>query len=147
LSKGTIFEIFFKPVEDAAPTPGRRGIMGKTILIIDDEIHILEYLKNVFEDNGYQTVTAQNGKEGLEALKAYKPDLITLDLQMPQKGGTDFFRRFRSDEELKNTPILVVTGQDDPQRSLKPDKVTAIVQKPFDPQELIRLVKESIGEP
>jgi DNA-binding response OmpR family regulator len=129
------------------PRRAGRGIMAKTILIIDDEIHILEYLKNVFEDNGYQTVTAQNGKAGLEALKTYKPDLITLDLQMPREGGTDFFRKFRSDQELKGIPILVVTGQDDPHRSLKPDKVTAIVQKPFDPQELIRLVKESIGEP
>lgn len=121
--------------------------MAKTILIIDDEIHILEYLKNVFEDNGYQTITAQDGKAGLEALKTHKPNLITLDLQMPQDGGTDFFRKFRNDEKFKETPILVVTGQDAPHRSLKPNKVTAIVQKPFDPQELIRLVKESIGEP
>lgn len=120
--------------------------MAKKILIIDDEIHILEYLKNVFEDNGYLTVTAQDGKAGLEALKNHKPDLITLDLQMPNEGGTDFFRRFRSDEKFKHTPILVVTGQDDPHRSLKPEKVTAIVHKPFDPDELIRLVKESIGD-
>ena len=121
--------------------------MAKTILIIDDEIHILEYLKNVFEDHGYQTMTAQDGAAGLAALKAHRPDLITLDLQMPSEGGTDFFRKFRSDEEFKGLPSIVVTGQDDPQRSLKPDKVTAVVQKPFDPQELIRLVQESIGEP
>jgi len=121
--------------------------MAKTILIVDDEIHILEYLKNVFEDHGYRTVTAQDGAAGLAALKAHRPDLITLDLQMPNEGGTDFFRKFRGDEEFKNTPIFVVTGQDDPHRSLKPEKVTAIVQKPFDPEELIRLVRESIGEP
>jgi CheY-like chemotaxis protein len=121
--------------------------MAKTILIIDDEVHILEYLKNIFEDNGYETLTAQDGTAGFQALKTRKPDLITLDLQMPLEGGTDFYRKFRQNEEWKKIPIIVVTGQDAPHRSLKPDKVTAIVEKPFDPQVLIRLVKESIGEP
>ncbi len=121
--------------------------MPKKILIIDDEIHILNYLRHVLEDHGYQTATAANGEEGYEVMKREKPDLITLDLQMPKEGGTKFYQKYRKDEECKNIPIIVVTGQDSPHRSLKPEKVVAIMAKPFEPEDLIRLVRGAIGEP
>jgi CheY-like chemotaxis protein len=121
--------------------------MPKKILIIDDEIHILTYLRHVLEDNGYQTATASNGEEGYEVMQREKPDLITLDLQMPKEGGTKFYQKFRKDEDYKHIPIIVVTGQDSPHRSLKPEKVVAIVAKPFEPEDLVRLVQGAIGQP
>lgn len=119
--------------------------MPKKILIIDDEIHITNYLKHVFEDNGYQTVIAADGEQGYEALRRERPDLITLDLQMPKEGGTKFFQKYRKDEDCKDTPIIVITGQDSPHRSLKPEKVVAILEKPFEPEDLLKLVRGAIG--
>lgn len=121
--------------------------MPKKILIVDDEVHIVEYLKNIFEDHGYQTVSASDGEQAFAVMRAEKPDLITLDLQMPHEGGTKFYQKFRADSQFKAVPIIVISGQDAPHRSLKPDKVTAIVAKPFDPQELVRIVVQAIGQP
>ena len=119
--------------------------MAKKILIIEDEIHVSNYLEDIFRDNGYQTVTASDADLGFQLMKSEKPDLITLDLQMPHEHGTKFFQRYRKDEECKGIPIVVITGQSSPHRAIKPDKAAAIVQKPFDPQELIDIVKGVIG--
>lgn len=120
--------------------------MAKKILIIDDEKHVVSFLEDIFRDNGYQTVSALDGDEGFEAMKREKPDLITLDLQMPNERGTKFYQRFRKDEEFKDTPIVVVTGQSNPEKALRPDKVAAIVCKPFEPEVMLETVKGIIGE-
>ena len=64
--------------------------MPKKILIIDDDPVILKYLKTLFEDNGYDTCTASSSMEGLQLVKDEKPDLITLDLEMPREWGPRF---------------------------------------------------------
>ncbi len=120
--------------------------MAKKILIIEDEVHVANYLEEIFRDNGYETVIAKNGTDGLSLMKKHCPDLITLDLQMPEEHGTRFYQHFRKEEGFKKTPIVVITGQSAPHRSIKVDKVAAIVNKPFEPAELVRIVKGAIGE-
>ena len=119
--------------------------MAKKILIIEDEIHVSTYLENIFQDHGYATVTAASVEKGLELARQDPPDLITLDLQMPQEHGVKFYQRFRKDELLKHIPIVVITGQSAPHRSIRPDKVVAIVQKPFEPPQLVDIVRKAIG--
>jgi len=72
----------------------------KSILIVDDEIDVVDYLKLFFEDKSYDTFSASNGQEALEILKKHKPDLITMDISMPKKSGVKLY------EELKKTPSL-----------------------------------------
>jgi len=82
----------------------------KKILIVDDEPDVLTYLVSLFEDNDYTTVSARDGKEGMEKVQSEKPDLITLDISMPEKSGVRFYREMRSNPELEKIPIVIVTG-------------------------------------
>jgi hypothetical protein len=69
---------------------GRCLVMAKKVLVIDDDPVTVQYISKLLTNNGYQTVTAPNGVEGLEVLKKEKPDLVTLDLQMPEEWGPRF---------------------------------------------------------
>jgi len=82
----------------------------KRILVIDDEPDERLYISTLLEDNGYITDTAEDGNEGLEKVKADPPDLITLDITMPEKSGVRFYREIRKEPQLCKIPIVVVTG-------------------------------------
>lgn len=82
----------------------------KKILIIDDEKDVLTYLETLFKDNGYEAAVACNGEEGLTLARKDVPDLITLDITMPEKTGIKAYKELRQDEKLKNVPIIVVTA-------------------------------------
>jgi DNA-binding response OmpR family regulator len=116
--------------------------MPKKILIIEDDPVIVKYLQAVFSDNGYATCTAGSTTEGLDVVRKEKPDLITLDLQLPGEWGPRFYRRLRKDKELKDTPVIVVSGIDG-DHAVK--DAMAFVKKPFDPEKLIGIVKNIIG--
>ncbi|MFO7715804.1 DVU0259 family response regulator domain-containing protein [Desulfosarcina sp.] len=116
--------------------------MPKKILIIDDDPIVVKYLEAVFSDNGYETCTASSTMEGLDVVKKEKPDLITLDLQMPGEWGPRFYRKLRKDDELRDTPVIVVSGIDG-DHAIK--DAIAFVKKPFDPEKLVGIVKNTIG--
>jgi len=83
---------------------------GKKVLVIDDEMDTVIYMETLLQDNGYDTVSANNGQEGLEKAMSEKPDLIVLDVSMPEKSGMRFFKELKSDPNLKSTPVVFVTG-------------------------------------
>jgi CheY-like chemotaxis protein len=116
--------------------------MAKKILIIDDDPVVVKYLKTLFDDNGYETCTATSSLEGLDTVRAEKPDLITLDLEMPGEWGPRFYRKLRQDKELRNTPILVISGIDG-DHAIK--DAVAFIAKPFDPDKVLGIVKKTIG--
>lgn len=116
--------------------------MPKKILIIDDDPIVVKYLEAVFSDNGYETCTASSTMEGLDVVQQEKPDLITLDLQMPGEWGPRFYRKLRKDKGLRDTPIIVVSGIDG-DHAIK--DAIAFVKKPFDPEKLVGIVKNTIG--
>ena len=115
--------------------------MPKKILIIDDDPVIVKYLEAVFSDNGYATCSASSSMEGLDVVKREKPDLITLDLQMPGEWGPRFYRKLRKDKSVRDTPVIVVSGIDG-DHAIK--DAIAFVAKPFDPEKLIGIVKYTI---
>lgn len=84
--------------------------MSKKILIVDDEPDIVSYLEMVLQDQGYETTTAGNGNEALEAVKQNRPDLVTLDITMPEASGTRFYKEIRTDPELAQIPVIIVTA-------------------------------------
>lgn len=114
--------------------------MAKKILIVDDDPEILVYLKELFQDNGFVTVTASNGVEGLEKVRSERPDLITLDMDMPEKGGTLFYAGMRQDEAVRETPVIVVSGVGPRPPALK--KGVPVISKPIDNAKLMQLVEE-----
>jgi CheY-like chemotaxis protein len=84
--------------------------MKKKILIVDDEPDIVSYLEMVLQDQGYETTTAGNGNEAMEAVKRDRPDLVTLDITMPEASGTRFYKEIRLDPELSSIPVIIVTA-------------------------------------
>ena len=126
-----------------------------TVLIIDDEPDVAAYLEMLLQDNGYDTLKAGDGKEGFTVAQREKPDLVLLDINMPEESGVRFYRQMKEDKELKTTPIIIVTALTgygyDPEgfhkfiRSRK--KVPppeGFMSKPVDTAELLELVKKHI---
>jgi len=83
---------------------------AKKILIVDDEPSIVTYLETLFQDNGYATVSATGGEAGLETLKREHPDLVTLDITMPEKSGVRLYRDMKEAPDLSRIPVVVVTA-------------------------------------
>ena len=84
--------------------------MAKKVLIVDDEPDVVSYLEMILQDNGYETLTAANGNEALELLRKEKPDLVTLDISMPEASGTRFYVELKKDPEPSSTPVFIVTA-------------------------------------
>ncbi|MBQ3183218.1 MAG: response regulator transcription factor [Clostridia bacterium] len=115
--------------------------MGTKLLVIDDEMNICELLRAYFENEGYDVKTACDGVEGVSYFKLYEPDLVLLDIMMPNKDGFQVCREIR--EISANKPIIFVSAKDD-----SFDKVLGLelgaddfVVKPFDMKELSARVK------
>lgn len=84
--------------------------MAKKILLVDDDRGAVAYLAAVLENNGYKTERAYNGKEGLRKVEEFAPDLIVLDVMMPEKSGLLLCSELKKDEKYKHIPILMVSG-------------------------------------
>ena len=82
----------------------------KTILVVDDEPDVREYLKTVLEDAEFKVVTAADGVEALEMIHREKPDFISLDLIMPRKSGHKLLYELKKDKDLSRIPVLIVTA-------------------------------------
>jgi CheY-like chemotaxis protein len=118
----------------------------KTILIIDDEPDTLTYFSNLLADNGYATVTAENGAEALELVKRSAPDLITLDITMPETSGVRCYRELREHQTWRSIPIIMITGISDDFRSFISSRRSVpppdgYLSKPVDEAELLAMVE------
>lgn len=82
----------------------------KRIMVIDDDPDFAKFLILLLEDHGYATIVAKDGEEGIQKTRAERPDLILLDITMPEKSGVKFYREVREAQELKAIPVVMVTG-------------------------------------
>ena len=117
--------------------------MAKKILVVDDEADVRLFLTTLLEQNGYETITAEDGLAALEVARRENPDLISLDLQMPDKTGTDFYKNLSRDPDLKETPIIVVSALSG--RYLAVKRAVAVFDKPIDADEYLAAVRGAIG--
>jgi len=117
----------------------------KKIMVVDDDPDIVDYLVTIFRERGYDTCSANGGVQATEVLIRENPDLITLDLEMPEEWGPRFYRRLSRLPEHKHVPIIVISGL--PGIHLAIPKAVATVRKPFDPAEVLGLVENAIGKP
>lgn len=117
--------------------------MSKKIMIVEDDPKIKSYLATLFEDNGYTVCSAGDVPQALELARTERPDLITLDLELPGEWGPRFYRKMSQDKELKNTPVIVISGQSGNEYAV--GKAVASLTKPFDREELLKIVRDTIG--
>jgi len=115
-------------------------VAGQTVLVVDDERNIVQLAKLYLRNEGYQVETASNGREALEKVKQTVPNLVLLDLMMPEMDGWEVCRQLRRDGDV---PIIILTARTD-----DVDKVVGLelgaddyVTKPFNPRELVARVK------
>ena len=122
--------------------------MRNTILIIDDDKDFVEAMSVLLNGNGYNTIVASNGKEGIQKVKDESPDLILLDMMMTYKTeGADTAKTISEDAAYNNIPIILITGAHREMEfplELKPDlkllPVRAIVEKPVKPESLLNMI-------
>jgi len=128
----------------------------KKILIVDDELDVRIYVGTLFETSGYEPIAARNGREGLQKAKQVSPDLIILDVMMPQAGGVSMYRELKADRQLREIPVIMLTGVGEKSFShyLKMLKLkiedpipqpNAYLEKPLDHEKLLELVRDIIG--
>lgn len=117
----------------------------KHILCIEDEPEMIELIRIILGKKGFEVEGAIGGEEGLEKARAKKPDLILLDLMMPEMDGWEVYRQLKSDDELKDIPVIIVTARSqsiDKILGLHIAKVDDYITKPFGPNELIESIKK-----
>jgi DNA-binding response OmpR family regulator len=112
-----------------------------TLLIVDDEIDLAAELKALLERSGYKVITAADGKRALKVVKESRPDLIVLDVLMPQLNGREVLRRLRAAGDW--TPVILLTQIGTPtERALSlQEGADDYINKPFDPMELIARIQ------
>jgi two-component system response regulator VicR len=119
------------------------------IVCIEDDPEMIDLVKLILTRKGYDVTGATNGPDGLEAVKQVQPDLVLLDLMMPDMDGWEVFQRIRGDENTKNVPVIVVTAKAqsiDKVLGLHIAKVNDYITKPFGPSELLSSVLRVLNE-
>ena len=116
---------------------------AKKILIVEDEKDILQLVKLYLDKEGYRTVTASTGSEGLRQARAEKPDLVVLDLMLPEIDGLEVCKRLRSAPETAMLPIIMLTAKAEESDTVVGLELGAddYVTKPFSPKTLVARVK------
>lgn len=123
--------------------------ISKKILIIEDEEIISSLLAKKLTQVGYEVRTAFNGKEGLEMLCREKPDLVLVDIVMPQKDGFETIAEMKSDQTLKDIPIIIISNSGQPVELDKAREMGVddwLIKTNFDPQEVIQKVNKVLAK-
>lgn len=117
----------------------------KTILVVDDEADLLEIVKTHLEDAGYEIITALGGREGLLSAKRVNPDLIILDIAMPDIGGFEMLEILRGQPEFFKKPVIMLTAQGQTANIFEAERmrVADFIIKPFTREELLAAVRKS----
>jgi CheY-like chemotaxis protein len=124
-------------------------------LVVEDEPDYANLIAGILEEDGYSVTTASDGVEALDRVRANRPDVITLDVQMPRKGGVQFYRELKSDPEFNEIPVVVITGITRDDKDMEnfvraflevehlpmPD---AYLEKPVENEELLRVVRDAL---
>ena len=122
---------------------------AKRVVCIEDEPEMIDLVRLILGRKGFDVIGANGGIEGLETVQRERPDLVLLDLMMPDMDGWEVYQQMKADDDLRNIPVIVVTAKAqsiDKVLGLHIAKVDDYITKPFGPQELLESVEKIIGE-
>jgi DNA-binding response OmpR family regulator len=122
----------------------------KKILVVDDEPDIVRWLTVLFENNGFEAISAYDGFDGFEKAEKERPDLITLDISMPKESGIKMYRKLHDSETTSGIPVIVLTGvSPEFERFISSrsqvNPPAAYVEKPVKDEELLEKVNALLG--
>ncbi|MEP7204914.1 MAG: response regulator [Candidatus Saccharibacteria bacterium] len=118
------------------------------IAIIEDDPVISQMYRMKFEADGFDVQLANNGKRGVALVQAFSPDIILLDLQMPEMGGAEALSIMRKEEQTKNTPVIILTnlGEEESPKDIRSLGIHSyIVKADLTPRQVVQRVKEALG--
>ena len=113
---------------------------GELVLIVDDDPNMLQVMQDILQTKGYRVITALDGPSALEMLQRHSPDVVLLDIMMPEMDGFSVCQRMR---EVSQVPIIVVSGLAG--RHLAVREPVAVFDKPIDPDEFLEAVNKALG--
>lgn len=121
--------------------------MSRKIVVADDEAHILHVVSLKLSNAGFEVLTAVDGEEALELVRAELPDMLITDLQMPVMTGLELCKALRSDEATRNIPAIMLTarGFEIEPSEMEGAGVSAVMAKPFSPREILERVNALLG--
>ena len=120
----------------------------KSVVCIEDEPEMIDLIKLILGRKGFELAGAMGGREGLELIRRSKPDLVLLDLMMPDMDGWEVYKQMKADKALCNIPVIVVTADGQPITrvlGLHIAKVDDFITKPFGPQDLIKSIEKVLS--
>src|SRR6185312_10119735 len=121
---------------------------GELVLVIDDSPTITKVVQLVLTKAGYRVQTAADGEQGLQAVRAQRPDLILLDFVMPRMNGYQFCRELTADAKLRDIPVILMSAKGDQvgERFVKVMGIVDYITKPFSPEAITAVVQHAIGK-
>ena len=121
--------------------------MAKKILITEDSPTVLEILKSVLAEEGYEVIAASDGQQALNLAKTEKPDLMVLDLMLPKIDGYKVCRMLKFDEKYKDIPIIMLTARtkESDENLGKEVGADAYIRKPFQPEVIIDQIRKLLN--
>jgi len=122
---------------------------SKRLVYIEDEAEMIDLVRLILGRRGYTVKGANGGREGLELVRKELPDLVLLDLMMPDMDGWDVYHQMKSEVETRNIPVIVITAKAlniDKVLGLRIAKVEDYIAKPFSPQELLQRVDQVLSK-
>ncbi len=115
------------------------------ILVVDDDGPILALMRNLLKEFGFQPVTAETGRQAIDAARQQRPALVLLDKNMPGMAGGEVIRNLRGEPGLDKLPILILSGERLSRSELAELGADGAVQKPFDVVKLIEQIRRYVG--
>jgi len=128
-----------KSQTDSSKTSGK-----KKILLIEDSTTTIKLLQERLSANNYDVVVAVNGKEGLNSWIQEKPNLVLLDIMMPEMDGYSLLQQVKGNEDIDAVPVIIVTARNEMEELFKIEGASDYVVKPFDIEELLTKIKKYI---
>jgi CheY-like chemotaxis protein len=102
-------------MDNNGTTPSAKvNVQGKKLLVVEDDFYMKDLYRMQAESKGYIVATAANGTEGITQAEAFIPDIILLDLMLPNADGIEVVRTLRTKDDFKNTPVIIITNYDAP---------------------------------
>jgi DNA-binding response OmpR family regulator len=121
--------------------------MAKKILLIDDDVKILKLVEIRLKAYGFEVVSAASGTQGLEKAKSEGPDVILLDIMMPDMDGYEVMEKLKKDEDTKAIPVIMLTAKreiDDIVKSMSGYGAVGYISKPFSAPELLKKINNAL---